>query len=141
MIKKAALVKQIYVTVTNEAGVLNRMADFLADRGINIEAVAGYEMTGTDKAKVMLVVDDTRRATDLLKQKGFTTLEEKEEILVELENKPGSLKSVTSILAAKGINIKQIYGSMSSEKSPVRVVMSTSDNQTAIVTLKKAAVR
>jgi hypothetical protein len=141
MLKKAALVKQIYVTVTNEAGVLNRMADFLADRGINIEAVAGYEMTGTDKAKVMLVVDDTRRATDLLKQKGFTTLEEREEILVELENKPGSLKSVTSILAAKGINIKQIYGSMSSEKSPVRVVMSTSDNQTAIVTLKKAAVR
>ncbi len=141
MLKKAALVKQIYVTVKNEAGVLNRMADFLADRGINIEAVAGYEMTGTDKAKVMLVVDDTRRATDLLKQKGFTTLEEREEILVELENKPGSLKSVTSILAAKGINIKQIYGSMSSEKSPVRVVMSTSDNQTAIVTLKKAAVR
>ncbi|HET6490537.1 MAG TPA: ACT domain-containing protein [Syntrophales bacterium] len=141
MLKKAALVKQIYVTVTNEVGVLNRMADFLADRGINIEAVAGYEMTGTDKAKVMLVVDDTRRATDLLKQKGFTALEEREEILVELENKPGSLKSVTSILAAKGINIKQIYGSMSSEKSPVRVVMATSDNQTAIVTLKKAAVR
>ncbi len=141
MLKKAALVKQIYVTVTNEVGVLNRMADYLADRGINIEAVAGYEMTGTDKARVMLVVDDTRRATDLLKQKGFTTLEEREEILVELENKPGSLKSVTSILAAKGINIKQIYGSMSSEKSPVRVVMATSDNQTAIVTLKKAAVR
>ncbi len=141
MLKKAALVKQIYVTVTNEVGVLNRMADYLADRGINIEAVAGYEMTGTDKAKVMLVVDDTRRATDLLKQKGFTALEEREEILVELENKPGSLKSVTSILEAKGINIKQIYGSMSSEKSPVRVVMATSDNQTAIVTLKKAAVR
>jgi hypothetical protein len=117
------------------------MADYLADRGINIEAVAGYEMTGTDKARVMLVVDDTRRATDLLKQKGFTTLEEREEILVELENKPGSLKSVTSILAAKGINIRQIYGTMSAERSPVRVVMATSDNQTAIVTLKKAAVK
>jgi hypothetical protein len=48
---------------------------------------------------------------------------------------------VTSILAAKGINIKQIYGTMSAEKSPVRVVMATSDNQTAIVTLKKAAVK
>jgi hypothetical protein len=141
MLKKATLVKQIYVTVNNEVGILNRMADYLADRGINIEAVAGYEMTGTDKARVMLVVDDTRRATDLLKQKGFTTLEEREEILVELENKPGALKSVTSILAAKGINIKQIYGTMSTEKSPVRVVMATSDNQMAIVTLKKAAVK
>jgi hypothetical protein len=57
----------------------------------------------------MMVVDDTRRATDLLKQKGFSDLEEREEILVVLENKPGALKSVTSLLAAKEINIKQIY--------------------------------
>jgi hypothetical protein len=141
MLRKAALVKQIYVTVNHEVGVLNRMADYLADRGINIEAVAGYEITGTDKARVMLVVEDTRRATDLLKQKGFTALEEREEILVELENKPGALKSVTSLLAAREINIRQIYGTMSTEKSPVRVVMATSDNQAAIVTLKKAVVR
>jgi len=141
MLKKAALVKQIYVTVNHEIGVLNRIADFLADRGINIEAVAGYEMTGTDKARIMLVVDDTRRATDLLKQKGFSALEEREEILLVLENKPGALKSVTSILAAKDINIKQLYGTMSTEKSPVRLVMATSDNQAALVTLKKAVAK
>ena len=141
MLRKASLAKQIYLTVDDEVGVLNRIADYLSDRGLNIEAVAGYEMTGTGKARVMLVVEDTRRATDLLKQKGFTALEEREEILVELENKPGALKSVTSILAAKGINIRQIYGTMSSEKAPVRVVMATSDNQSALVTLKKAVVK
>jgi hypothetical protein len=141
MLRKASLTKQIYLTVDDEVGVLNRIADYLSDRGLNIEAVAGYEMTGTGKARVMLVVEDTRRATDLLKLKGFTALEEREEIVVELENKPGALKSVTSILAAKGINIRQIYGTMSSEKAPVRVVMATSDNQTALVTLKKAVVK
>jgi hypothetical protein len=77
----------------------------------------------------------------LLKQKGFSDLEEREEILVVLENKPGALKSVTSLLAGKGINIKQIYGTMSTEKSPVRVVMATSDNQAALVTLKKAVMK
>jgi acetolactate synthase small subunit len=61
MLKKAALVKQIYVTVNHEIGVLNKIADYLADRGINIETVAGYEMTGTDKARIMMVVDDTRQ--------------------------------------------------------------------------------
>ncbi len=141
MIRKAALAKQIYVTVDDEVGVLNRMADALADRGINIEAVAGYGMTGTGKARVMLVVDETRRACDLLRQKGFTALEEREEIQVELDNKPGALKGVTSLLAAKGINIRQLYGTMSSEKAPVRVVLATSDNQTAIVALKKAVAR
>jgi hypothetical protein len=89
----------------------------------------------------MMVVEDTRRATDLLKQKGFSDLEEREEILVVLENKPGALKSVTSLLAAKDINIKQIYGTMSSEKSPVRLVMATSDDQAALVTLKKAVMK
>lgn len=138
MLRKATLVKQLYVTVDDEIGVLNKMADYLADRGLNIEGVAGYGITGTGKARIMLVVEDTRRATDLLKQKGFTSLEEREEILLELENKPGALKSVTSLLAAKGINIKQLYGTMSSEKAPVRVVMATTDNQTALVTLKKA---
>jgi hypothetical protein len=44
-------------------------------------------------------------------------------------------------LAAKDINIKQIYGTMSSEKSPVRLVMATSDNQAALVTLKKAVMK
>ncbi len=141
MIRKASLTRQIYLTVDDEVGVLNRIADYLSDRGLNIEAVAGYEMAGTGKARVMLVVEDTRRATDLLKQKGFNALEEREEIVVELENKPGALKSVTSILAAKGINIRQIYGTMSSEKAPVRVVMATSDNQSALVTLKKAVVK
>ena len=141
MIRKAALAKQIYVTVDDEIGVLNRMADTLADRGINIEAVAGYGMAGTGKARVMLVVDDTRRACDLLKQKGFTALEEREEIQLELDNKPGALKGVTSLLAAKGISIRQLYGTISSEKAPVRVVLATSDNQTAIVTLKKAVAR
>jgi len=141
MIRKAALAKQIYVTVDDEVGVLNRMADALADRGINIEAVAGYGMTGTGKARVMLVVDETRRACDLLRQKGFTALEEREEIQVELDNKPGALKGVTSLLAAKGISIRQLYGTMSSEKAPVRVVLATSDNQTAIVALKKAVAR
>ncbi|HRT62616.1 MAG TPA: ACT domain-containing protein [Syntrophales bacterium] len=138
MLRKAVLTKQIYVTVNNEIGVLNKLADYVADRGINIEAVAGHEVQGTDKARIMMVVEDVRRASDALKEKGFTSIDVREELLVELDNRPGALKMVTGLLASREINIRQIYGTASPGDSPVRVILSTSDNQKALVALKKS---
>jgi len=138
MLKKAVLTKQIYVTVDNEIGMLNKLADHMADRGINIEAIAGYEVQGTNKARIMMVVEDVRRACDALKEKGFASVDVKEELLVELDNRPGALKVVTGLLATKEINIKQIYGTASPGESLVRVILATSDNQKALVALKKS---
>ena len=141
MLKKAVLTKQISVTVDNKIGVLDTMAGYLSDRGINVEAVAGHEIQGTDQSKIMLVVDDARRAGDALKEKGYTSTEEKDVILVELDNKPGALKTVTSLLVHKGVNIRYLYGTTSLDECPVRVIMSTSDDKAALVVLKKAALK
>ncbi|MBE9572674.1 MAG: ACT domain-containing protein [Proteobacteria bacterium] len=138
MLKKAELKKEISVIVDNRIGLLKEMSGLLADHGINIEAVAGYEMQESREAVIMLVVDDTLRAGDALKEKGFSSMEEKEVIVVELDNKPGALKNVTSKLEKEGINIKYIYGTASPEACPVRIVMSTSDNEKAFVALKKS---
>jgi hypothetical protein len=138
MLRKAALTKQISITVENKIGVLNIMAGYLADRGINIEAVAGYEMEGSKQAKIMLIVDNTRKAIDALNERGFGSVEEKDVVMVELDNKPGALKNVTSLLAHKEINIRYIYATTSPDGCPVRLVMSTSDNEKAFVTLKKS---
>jgi len=137
MLQKAVLTKQISITLDNKIGVLNIMSGYLSDRGINIEAVAGYEMEESKQAKIMLVVDDTRKAIDALHERGFGSVEEKDVVMVELDNKPGALKNVTSLLAHKEINIRYIYATTSPNECPVRVVMSTSDNEKAFVTLKK----
>jgi len=141
MLKKAMLTKQISVTVVNKIGVLDVMAGYLADRGINIEAISGYEVQGSDKSTVMLVVDNTRRASEAIKERGFGSIEENDVILVELDNKPGALKTVTNILALKGINIKFIYATTSLEACPVKLIISTSDNEAAFISLKKSVVK
>jgi len=115
------------------------MAGYLADRGINIEAVAGYEIPGSDQAVISLVVDNTLKAIEAINKRGFGAIEEDDVILVELDNKPGALKTVTSLLAHKDINISYLYATASLEPSPVRVILSTSDNKAAFVTLKKSA--
>jgi hypothetical protein len=141
MLKKALLTKEISVTVVNKIGVLDIMAGYLADRGINIEAIAGYEMPGSSQATIMLVVDNALRATEAIKERDFGSIEEHDVILVELDNKPGALKTVTGLLALKGINIRYIYATTSLDKCPVRVILSTSDNQAALIMLKKSAAK
>jgi len=141
MLKKATMTKQISVTVVNKIGVLDIMAGYLADRGINIEAVAGYEIPGSDQAVISLVVDNTVRAIEAINKRGFGAIEEDEVILVELDNKPGALKTVTSVLAHKEINIQYIYATTSLDASPVRVILSTNDNKAAFAALKKSATK
>jgi len=141
MLKKALLTKQISVTVVNKIGVLDLMAGYLADRGINIEAIAGYEIPGSNQATIMLVVDDTRRASEAIKERDFGPIEEIDVIMVELDNKPGALKTVTNLLAFKSINIRFIYATTSLDVCPVRVIISTSDNEAAFITLKKSAAK
>jgi len=140
MLRKAELAKELSVIVSNEIGLLDRMSKHLAERGINIEAIAGYEMEESGEAQIMMVVDNARRAGDALEQQGFGSVTEHDIIIVELDNRPGALNTITSLLAHRGINVRYIYATVSSEGSSVRVVLSTSDNERAFVTLKKSAV-
>jgi len=134
MLKSANLAKEIVVTVVNKIGVLADMSKILADHGINIEAAAGY--SDGDQAKIMLVTDDNLRAVDALKKKNYNSIVEKEVILLELENKAGALKNITGTLESEEIDIKYIYGTTCPMGCPAGVVISTSDNEKALVAFK-----
>lgn len=136
MLKNVQLVKEIAVTVVNKIGVLTDISKLIAEHGINIEAVAGYA-DKDNNAKIMLVTEDNLRVTDALQKSGYKSLKESEVIVVELENKTGALKYLTAKLAAEGIDIKSIYGTTCTGACPARMVLSTSDNEKAIVALKK----
>ena len=131
MIKSAKLGKQIVLTVVNKIGVLADMSRLTADHGINIQAVAGYALN--NEAKIMLVSDDNLRASDALKKAGYNSLKEEEVVIVDLEDKPGALKLITSDLAKEGIDIKQLYGTTCASGCPAKIVLSTNNNEKALV--------
>jgi hypothetical protein len=135
MIKSAELSKEIVVTVVNKIGVLADMSRLLAEKGINVEAVAGYAVD--KEAKIMLVTDDSVRSTDALRKAGYKSIKENEVIVLELENKPGVLKQITDILASQEIDIRQVYGTTCPAGCPAKIVLSTTDNEKALVALKK----
>lgn len=136
MLKGVCLGKELAVSVANKIGILADMSKILADHGINIEAVSGQAFDD-NTAKIIMVTDDNLRATDALKKSGYMSIKESEAIIIDLENKPGALKHITAILATEEIDIRHIYGTACASVCPSRVVLSTSDNQKALLMLKK----
>lgn len=135
MIKAVKLGKEIQVTSVNKVGILADVSKLLSEKGINIEGVAGYAVSG--EARIMIITDDTLRTTDALNKAGYKGAKESQVVIVELENKMGALNAVTSILAANKIDIKQIYGTACISGCPAQLILSTGDNDKALVELKK----
>jgi len=134
MIKGAGFGKEIVVTSQNKIGLLDKISKLVANSAINIHGVAGYAMDG--EAKITMVTSDFTRAKEALQAAGFS-VSESDVIVLELENKMGALKIVTEKLAAENIDIRYIYGTVCLGSCAARLILSTSDNQKALVTFKK----
>ena len=136
MVKDANLGKEIVVTEKNKIGILANISKILADHGINIEGVAGYAAGG--EAQIMLVAEDNLRAADAIKKAGYKSVKENEVVVVDLINKPGALKNITAKLVSGGIDIKYAYGTVCSGGCPAKLVLSTSNNEKAVVLFKES---
>lgn len=135
MIKSVSLGEEITITTKNKVGIMADIAMMLANEGINIEAVSGYEIGNT--AKLMMLTDANLRIVAELQKKKYKSVEENEVVVVELENKPGALKVVTTELGKKGIDIRYLYVTSSSSGGSSRMILQTSDNENAMALLSK----
>ena len=135
MIQSVKAGKEIVIVSQNKVGILSQIARALAERAINVIAISAQAAGGV--GLINLVVEDHLRGTDLLRKKGFP-VQENPVVLVEVEDRPGVLRQFTQKLAARKIDILNIYGSASAGYGPCLIVLSTSDNQKALVTLRAA---
>jgi len=137
MLIKATLGKEIVATVTNKVGAMADISRIVAEQGINIEAVAGYAKEDRKSADIMLVTSDNGRAMEALKKSGYTSMQEREIIIAELENARGALKDISIKMAQQNIDLKYIYGTTCPSNCPARLVISTNNNAKAFSLLKE----
>jgi hypothetical protein len=89
----------------NKPGELARIAEAIANRGINI--TSGSLGTCGDRGTVALLSNDESGTRSALLDSGFT-FHESEVIPVSLEDKPGSLAMAARRLADAAVNIEAI---------------------------------
>jgi hypothetical protein len=99
-------VTQLAVFLANKPGTLAAVCDALASEKINIFALTVSDTI--DHAVVRMIVSDPKRALSIFEQHG-TLVVENEVLLLEQDNKPGTLSEVAKKLAEKNVNIEYAY--------------------------------
>ena len=91
------------VELTNKPGELARLAEAIAQKGINITSFAGATAGGN--GAVVLTTNDESGTRNALAEMGSRT-REIELVTARMEHVPGALAMVTKKLADAGINIE-----------------------------------
>ena len=97
---------QLALFLDNRPGMLARVCDALSAAKINIYAISTSDTI--DHSVIRMVVNDTRKALLLFEEHG-TLVVESEVIMIDGDNKPGSLAKICHKLAHAGINIEYCY--------------------------------
>jgi hypothetical protein len=100
------LVTQLALFLENKPGTLAAVCDALAEEKINIFALTISDTV--DHAVVRMVVSDTEKALSIFEAHG-TLVVENEVLMIEHDNRPGTLSDIAKKLAAKKVNIEYAY--------------------------------
>jgi len=127
MINNVSIGEEIVITAKNKVGLLADIAIIMANHGINIESVLGYETGRT--AKLLLVTQANLPIMTILRKKKYKLIKETEVVIVDLKNHPGALKLVTTELKNNKIDIKYIYVTSCSCGGSSRMILQTNNNE------------
>lgn len=100
------IVTQLSVFLENKPGTLAKVCEEFGKNKINIYAMTISDTV--DHAVVRMVVSDTRKALLLFEQRGVLVVEN-EVIMIEGDNRPGTLMEIAQKLSAVKVNIDYLY--------------------------------
>ena len=100
------LATQLALFLDNRPGTFARVCEALAEAKVNIYAISTSDTV--DHIVVRMVVSDPRRAMLLFEERG-TLVVETDVLMIEGDNKPGSLARICDRLADAKINIEYCY--------------------------------
>lgn len=132
-------VQQISIFLENKSGRLSEVARILGDNGINIRALSLADTT--DFGILRLIVNDTEKASAVLKKNGFT-VGKTEVIAVEVEDRPGGLAKILEILNKETINVEYMYAFVERSRNNAVIIFRFDDQNIdrAIKLLKDAGI-
>jgi hypothetical protein len=99
-------VEQISIFIENKSGRLAEVTRVLGESGVNIRALSLADTS--DFGILRLIVDQTDRAKQALKDQGFT-VSKTEVIAVEVPDRPKGLFGILDTLDRAGVNVEYMY--------------------------------
>lgn len=123
---------QFSIFLDNRPGTLARVCQALARADINILALSISDTV--DHAIVRLVPHDAKKTAKILQELNASA-QERDVILLDMPNVPGTLAKIAEKLAAAGINIEYTYCTASTSQQHGSMVLRTNDLEETISVL------
>jgi hypothetical protein len=111
----------ISVILEDRPGELARLGAATGEHGVNIEGMAAF--TGEGRGVIHILVEDAGKAKAALAAAGIRIADEREALVVDIANQPGSLGALARDLAEAGVNIELAYTTFGG----VKIVIVTDD--------------
>jgi hypothetical protein len=126
------ITKQLALFLENRPGTLARVCDALAEAKINIFAFSTSDTV--DHTVLRMVVSDYQKALHLFGEHGTLVVED-DVVMMEADNKPGTLARIAHKLAGAKVNIEYAYCATPATAKKGLLVLRTSNSKKALQVL------
>ena len=126
------IAKQLAVFLDNRPGTLARVCEALAESKVNILAITTSDTV--DHSVVRMVVDEPQTAVWLLEEHGAMVVED-DVVLIEGDNKSGSLADIARALRDAKVNIEYLYSATAPASRKGLLVLRADDPAKALAAL------
>lgn len=131
-------VKQISVFVENKQGRMAHITNILSENNIDIRAISVADTT--EFGILRLIVSDPQKACDALKAAGCT-VSITNVLAVQIDDQPGGLAKIMSVLSEHTINVEYIYAFITQIKQHACVILKTSEPERTATLLKEQNIK
>lgn len=131
-------VEQISIFLENKSGRLAEVTSVLSEAGINIRAL--YLADTADFGILRLIVNETEKARQALKENGFT-VEKTKVVAIEVPDRPGGLSSILNTIKDEGINVEYMYAFVEKSGENAIVIFRFDEFEKSADMLQRAGVR
>jgi hypothetical protein len=115
------MAKDLTVTLEDRPGSLADLGEATGAADINIEGMCG--VTAEGRGVIHILVDDAAGTRKALEDAGIEVGEERDVLVVEVEDRPGTMGEVARKLADAGVNVDLAYPTFGG----VRLVLGVDD--------------
>ncbi len=128
------VVEQLSIFLENKAGRLLDVTHILNEAKINIRALSLADTS--DFGILRVIVDDTEKAKNLLKEHGLT-VGRTSVVAVEVPDVPGGLDKVLTILSEARVNVEYMYAFVQRSKDNATLIFRFDKTDDALAVLKQ----
>jgi hypothetical protein len=116
------------VILQDRPGELARLGEVAGTAGVNLQGLAAFTGQGRGIVHVLVEDDALAAARAALKEARLGVADEREVLVVDVADRPGSLGELARTLAEANVNVDLAY---TTSGGPVRLVIATDDMQSA----------